>query len=217
MALRAASLLLPLACGLAAGLDCPPQNFSTVQDFDLDAFISQKWFIQQQMETRYLPKSENHCVSAEYTKASKYFWGYELAVHNIAVDVAPPHKVHDSGSLICAKVMDAARGKLSVSPCFLPSSLGGDYWVLAFNNDEGYALISGGAPTKAAAGGCRTGSGVNEAGLWIFTRKQARDDALVSKVRGIAAAKGFDLSVLHDVDQTGCDGIGETSGPALVV
>lgn len=185
---------------------CPPEGFSTVSDFDLKSFIASRWYIQQQMPTAYLPKSENRCVYAEYKQLNKStFWGYGIQVHNYAEDVASPHKVHDSGDLICAKVVDESAGKLEVAPCFLPSVLSGPYWVLDFSNEEGYALISGGAPTKSVAGGCQTGSGVNDAGLWIFTRQQKRDEALVQKVRSIAAEKGFDLSVLNDVDQVGCD------------
>lgn len=189
-----------------AGLPtCPPADFSSVQNFDLDAFVKGRWHIQQQMPVLYLPASENRCVYAEYSlKAKKSFWGYDVSVHNYAEGVAAPHKVHDSGSFICAKIVDKATGKLEVSPCFLPSFFAGPYWVIAFDDKEGYALISGGEPTKSAPGGCRTGSGVNDAGLWIFTRQQTRDEALVQKVRSIATSKGFDLSVLNDVDQTDC-------------
>merc|ERR1740138_1147812 len=92
----------------ASSAECPPPQFSTVRDFDIDSFVSKKWYIQQQMEVLYLPKSQNRCVSAEYSKKAKpNFWGYDVAVRNIAEDVDPPHKVHDSGSsLLCAKVVD---------------------------------------------------------------------------------------------------------------
>merc|ERR1719401_3191929 len=185
--------------------ECPPPQFSTVTNFDIDSFVSSKWYIQQQMEVLYLPKTQNRCVSAEYSKKAKpNFWGYDVAVHNIAEDVAPPHRVHDSGSFICAKVVDEQAGKLEVAPCFLPTAASGDYWVVDYSESQGYALISGGAPTISAPGGCRTGSGVNQAGLWIFTREQTRNEALVQQVRSIAAEKGFDTSVLNDVDQTQC-------------
>jgi len=42
-------------------------------------------------------------------------------------------------------------------------------------------------------------------GLWIFSRSQERDDALIDKVRTIAVDAGFDISVLNDVDQSNCD------------
>jgi len=74
--------------------------------------------------------------------------------------------------------------------------LAGPYWVIAYDEKEGYALVSGGPPTiEGKDGKCQTGKGVNDAGLWIFTREQKRDDALLEKVRGLAEAKGFDLSV----------------------
>ena len=41
-------------------------------------------------------------------------------------------------------------------------------------------------------------------GMWIFTRQQARDEGLVAKARGIAVAKGIDVSVLEYVNQTAC-------------
>lgn len=198
------SLLILVATG-ACALECPPSNFSSIENFDLDSFISARWYIQQQMPVFYLPASENYCVYAEYQKKDKKsFWGYDIAVHNHAEDNAPPHKVHDSGSFICAKIVDAQRGQLEVAPCFLPSATAGPYWVLAYSEQEGYALISGGPPKNVAEGGCRTGTGVNGSGLWIFTRKQQKDADLIEKVRGIAAQKGFDLSVLNDVDQSNC-------------
>jgi lipocalin len=177
-----------------------------MSNFDLNAFVAKRWYMQQQMPTSYLPQSESRCVYANYTQlAKKTFWGYGIQVHNYAEDVAPPHTIHDSGDFICAKVVEESSGKLEVAPCFLPSFAAGPYWVVDFNDEEGYALISGGAPSKSAPGGCQTGSGVNDAGLWIFTRQQKRDEALVQKVRGIAAQKGFDLSVLNDVDQVACN------------
>ena len=76
--------------------------------------------------------------------------------------------------------------------------------MIAYSEADGYALVSGGAPSISSPGGCRTGEGVNNAGLWIFTRRQQRDEALVQTVRKIAASKGFDTSVLKDVEQSDC-------------
>jgi len=190
----------------SAATTCPPSDFETVSDFDLDAFISKRWWVQQQMEVTYLPKSQNRCVYAEYEKRKPGLLGYDVTVHNHAEDVALPHRVHDSGKNICAKIVDQTRGKLEVAPCFLPPSISaGPYWVVAYSESEGYALISGGAPKHSAEGGCRTGKRTNGSGLWIFTRQQAREQVLVDKVRSLAASIGFDLSVLNDVDQTQCN------------
>lgn len=189
---------------VAVASNCPPQGFDSAHDFDLASYAAKPWYIQQQAATSYLPTSQNFCVSAEYTVLKKQtLLGYDIKVRNIAYEKSG--KIHDSGDLIYAKIVDAKSGKLEVAPSFLPPALSGDYWVIAYDEAEGYALVSGGAPTLEGQGGlCRTGTGVNEAGLWIFTRAQIRNDDLVLKVRGIAQQKGFDLSVLNDVDQSHC-------------
>jgi len=192
---------------------CPPADFSTVQNFDLNSYVARRWYIQEQAAVKYLPESENYCVYADYS-LGHHFWGYEVTVHNHAEDVAESHAAHDSGKFLCAKVVDEASGKLKVAPCFLAPFLAGPYWVVDYDESAGYALISGGAPTHETAGGCSTGTGTNNAGLWIFTRQQTRNETLVTKVRGIAEAKGFDLSVLNVVQQpAGCDA---TVGAELV-
>jgi len=192
---------------------CPPVQ--TQRDFNLMRYIAEPWYIQQQMEINYLPKAWNYCVMARYEMMHKNsFWGYTLRVRNLAREADGTR--HDSSDLLRAystDEYDAAR--LAVAPFFIPKALSGDYWVLAYNEEEGYALISGGQPTEPTAEGCRSGTGTNGAGLWIFTRAQQRNEALVQKVRGIAKLQGFDLSVLNDVDQSKCEGFGfDDAAPA---
>lgn len=204
MANQFAGLVLLSLVGASSA--CAP--VTTQPNFDVDAYISGRWYIQQQMVTHYLPESQNYCVYAEYQKLDKpTTWGYTIQVHNHAE--TRDHKAHDSGKFICAKPDGSGDpAKLNVGPCFLPRLPGwttGPYWILAFDNSKGYALVSGGQPTIETSDGlCKTGSGVNGAGLWIFTREQQRNDALIQEVRGIAQSKGFDLSVLNDVDQSNC-------------
>jgi lipocalin len=198
---------LAVLVGSAAGA-CPPEDFSSITDFDLDGYISKRWYIQQVMETSYLPKSHNWCVYAEYQRLPKKSPnGYEVGVHNYAEEA--DGTIHDSNidikGGIMAKIVDEKTGKLTVAPNFLPTFLAGPYWVIAYDEAEGYSLVSGGAPKKdGEAGLCKTGSGVNDAGLWIFTRAQKTDEKLVAKVREIAMNKGFDLSVLRQVDHSNC-------------
>ena len=93
------------------------------------------------MPTKYLPANENKCTYAEYSLFDKKsFWGYDVQVHNSATD--DQGVIHDSGKTLCAKQVDGA--KLEVAPCFLPTFTAGPYWILAHNETEGYALISGG-------------------------------------------------------------------------
>ena len=179
------------------------KTVTTAQNFDLDQYIQSRWYIQQQMEVSYLPKSQNQCVSAKYKKQKPTLFGYTIDVLNLAYESDKSTK--HQGNLCASQDGSDDPAKLEVAPCFLPKLASGPYWVLAFDNTEGYALVSGGQPTIATENGlCKTGSGVNGAGLWVFTRQQARNQTLVDKVRGIALDKGFDLSVLNDVDQTGC-------------
>jgi lipocalin len=188
--------------------ECPPVK--TVDNFDLDSYINGKWYIQEQAETKYLPKDQNFCVQAEYTKKSSPTWlGWSIDVLNYAqeADGTP----HSSGDTLCAKGADKNDpAKLEVAPCFLPSFLAGPYWVLEYNEAEGYALISGGQPTEETENGCVNGSGTNDSGLWIFTRSQKRDEVLVERIRDMAKAQGFDITVLNKVDQTNCNGVEET-------
>merc|ERR1712166_109129 len=174
-------------------------------DFRLDAYLG-KWFIQQQMETKYLPKGRNYCVVAEYSRKSKSLFGWDLNVHNRDQDA--DGTVHDStkdtkGAGLCAKVVNATNGKLEVAPCFLPPALSGPYWVIQAT--QGWALVVGGQPTiPTTAGLCKTGDGVNNAGLWIFSRQQTRNETQITLARNIATENGIDVSVLNDIDQTNC-------------
>lgn len=62
--------------------------------------------------------------------------------------------------------------KLKVAPCFLPKVFSGDYWVVAYSESEGYALVSGGQPTKQGQNGlCTTGTGRNGSGLCCIVRR----------------------------------------------
>lgn len=186
---------------------CPPQGFRTQGDFDLKWYASGKWFVQQQAVTPYLPKEDFYCVTAQYTllEEPSLPWGYDVIVRNYAqTRLGIPEG--ESKMPLCAKVIHASAGMLEVAPCFLPTNLAGPYWVIAYSKDEGWALVSGGPPSIISGSGCANDhSSVNGSGLWIFTRQQRRSEALIKRIRAIAHAKGFDLSVLLDVNQADCE------------
>merc|ERR1712232_617206 len=180
--------------------ECAPIDVQ--EGFNLTEYVSGSWYIHQQAITQYLPIERNFCVRAQYTLYDEpTFWGYTVAVNNYA-----QNEDGDAfGGPLCAKEDTAENNpaKLQVAPCFLPPIVAGDYWVVAYNEDEGYALISGGQPTVEGPNGC---SSPNQSGLWIFSRSPMRDIGLIETVRGIATDKGFDLGVLNDVDHTQCNG-----------
>merc|ERR1719262_1520205 len=101
-------------------------------------------------------------------------WGYDVKVRARAFESESGIR-HDSGETLGGKMVDEANGKFKIAPVFVPSNLGGDYWVVDYSEREGYALISGGEPTIATPDGRQCGAGVNNAGLFIYTRQQRRN------------------------------------------
>jgi len=201
--LLSSALLVTCACAI----QCPPPGFDTQGalqgGFSLKWYTSAKWYTQAQMVLGYLPADYFRCVTAQYTLLEKpTLLGYNVNVKNHAEN--QDGKALGPLTEICAKIVNESAGKLEVSPCFLPSFLSGPYWIVAFDQEEGWALVSGGPPNNEGTQGCKSGTGVNNSGLWIFTREQERNEALVQKIKGIAEAKGFDVSVLKDTDQTNC-------------
>lgn len=197
-------LVLLAVTAVMADKACP--EIQVQEDFDLGVFASKRWYIQEQMAVKYLPKEQNSCVYAEYQQlSSPTFWGFDIQVHNFAYERDNNSK-HDSGTFICAKTTDVPA-KLNVGLCYAPRISGwttGSYWVLRHDEEAGYAVVIGGQPSLRVEGGCRTGSGVNNAGLWIFTREQKRNEELVEMGRNATLQYDLDLSVLNKVDQTDC-------------
>lgn len=51
---------------------CPPPAFDALPDFDLDSYISARWYIQKQIPVSYQPLDKFFCVTADYTKDDKF-------------------------------------------------------------------------------------------------------------------------------------------------
>eukprot|EP00586_Coscinodiscus_wailesii_P006133 CAMPEP_0172477254 /NCGR_PEP_ID=MMETSP1066-20121228/206_1 /TAXON_ID=671091 /ORGANISM="Coscinodiscus wailesii, Strain CCMP2513" /LENGTH=217 /DNA_ID=CAMNT_0013235555 /DNA_START=33 /DNA_END=686 /DNA_ORIENTATION=+ len=197
---------------------CAP--VTTQENFSLTSYINGTWYIHQQAPIAYLPVSRNYCVKAQYNLFNDpTFWGYSVEVNNYAEDVDG----NSYGGKLCAIPDKKSRdpAKLKVAPCFLPKFTAGPYWVIAYDESKGYALVSGGQPTIDTGNGCVSGDGVNNSGLWVFLRSRERDEAAIAEVRDIASAQGFDLSILNDVNQTNCERGDETKeewgGPTTVI
>lgn len=174
-------------------------------NFDIKEFIKERWYVHQQAPTKYVPVDRNFCSYAEYSSIidgkPTFPWGYTVKVNNHAED----SEGNTYGGELCAYQQKDTPSKLGVAPCKVPKFLSGPYWVLAYDENDGYALISGGQPTVRVEGGCRTGNGVFESGLWIFLRSRERNEDIIAEVRALAKDKfGLDISVLNDVDQTNC-------------
>jgi lipocalin len=205
-----AAMMATTSSVAANGSSC--LDVETVQEFDLTKYVSKPWYVQQQAENTYSTKEYSRCVTAQYIeKGYDTFWKYNIGVYNYAENINGDSSI---GGDLCASPVKGESGKLQVAPCFLPKSFAGPYWVVAYDEEEGYALISGGRPKYEVEDSgcgkdgtspcCKTGDGINNSGLWIFTRSQNPDESLVTKVRNIATKKGFSTSVLFDVDHTDC-------------
>jgi len=210
---------------------------NTVPDFDIELYASRPWYSHQQAVNFYLPIELSNCVRADYNVRDRptFPWGYTVDVKNQAQDENGKFQ----GGNLCAYQTDLTSGsssdgqppqpgKLAVAPCFLPKIFAGPYWVLLYNEDEGYALISGGQPTIPSYVeddigdgqndkkfiGCRTGRGINDSGLWIFSRSPVRDQEMIDSVRAKAMEMGIDVTVLIDVNHQGCIYDGDDNGDA---
>ena len=202
---------------VAASTDNNCLDVTTVDDFDLTSYASKPWYVQQQAENTYTPRDMDRCVKAEYNlREEPNFWGYTVDVYNSAENSSSGRT---TGGALCADYKEDNKSELMVAPCWLPKWFAGPYWVVAYDDDavNGYALVSGGQPkdqvdddTTCGANGneqcCKTGTGINNSGLWILTRQPTPSTDLVDSVREIARQKGFSTTsdVLFDVDHTGC-------------
>ena len=188
-----------------------PTKNGTVKDFDIERYASAPWYVHEQTPTLHLPVEKNHCVRAQYKIRSKPTmpWGYTIDVFNTAQDEFGTV----FGGRLCAYQTLETKSKLAVAPCFLPKTFAGPYWVVAYNEEEGYALVPGGQPSIPVPPiiddsgenlRCRVGKSINNAELLIFSRSDARDQKIIDRVRDIAKKVGFDVSGLNTVDQKNC-------------
>jgi lipocalin len=191
---------------------CPP--VSTVDNFNLTEYVRDRWYIQRQQVTNYLPIENNYCVSAKYSISNKkvpFYHGTVLDVYNRAnVNGINGTNENKNNYTLCARIPDSnVSSKLLVAPCFLPNIFAGDYWVIdagPSSNNYQYAIVSGGQPTIQLKDGCTTSTnGTNDSGFWFFTRHQNVNMSLINTMNEIAHRKGFSLKLMNNVTQLGCN------------
>ncbi|KAJ3202491.1 hypothetical protein HDU67_000535 [Dinochytrium kinnereticum] len=211
VALAASVVASPTPGGSQKPKNCPPAGFDAVTDFSVDSYLGQ-WYIQAQAPTQYLPEEQNFCVSALYTKSADG----TVSIYNFSKVGSINGRVQATVPNLKGTIRDASRpSKLSVGPQFLPAFLGGPYWVVATGPIVGgeyqWALVSGGLPNQESNGKCLANEtsvasflNGNGQGLWIFTRDQVADPALVQQLRELAFSKGLDATAMKTVAQEGC-------------
>ena len=195
----------------ANGQNCPLVNTQT--NFNLTEYVRDRWYIQQQQITTYLPLEENYCVTAKYNISDRKILGYKgvvLNVYNYAnLNKVNGEEANKHNQVLCARVPNKTNpSKLLVAPCFLPNVFAGDYWVVAAgptSDNYEWAIVSGGQPTVQYKDGCTTKTtGSNGAGFWYFSRVPSASHSVIKKLNKIAKSKGYTLSQLHNVTQANC-------------
>jgi len=196
-----------------AASSCPPTGFHTLGKLNATEYTRATWYIQQQQITGYQPLNSLYCVTATYALEGKkvpFSNDTVITVYNYANEGKVNGKHQNSGnSTLCAREVDAKDpSKLAVAPCFLPDSLAGPYWLLAVGIEEGrytWAIIIGGEPTEQYNDGCTTKTtGINGAGLWLFSRSPVAPEADLAAMQSVLKAEGIATSQLNTVAQEGC-------------
>jgi len=210
------SLLSAATSYSAPSTSCPPAGFAPLDGLNLTEYVRATWYIQQQQLTGYQPASALFCVTATYNlEGEKVPFSSDTVatVYNYANKDAVNGKLQNSGnSTLCARIEDPSNpAKLAVAPCFLPNFAAGPYWVMALGTDEDtgeytWAIVIGGEPNVDYDDGCSTKeSGINDAGLWLFTRQPVATAAQLDAMHAVLKAKGVAASKLHTVAQEGCN------------
>jgi len=211
------------------------KTVKALDNFDIAEYTSGKWYSHQQREVPFNSAALFFCISAEYSVLNPANVPFEpLGIQN-KFDIKVFNRGKDADGNIFSSDDELAEGgiavpsplcagqavfqgdkdsQLTVGFCVLPviAFQKSNYWVLAYNEDDGMALIAGGQTDLPNGNGDElcTYSGV-QSGLWIFSRSRMRNNTLIEKYRNIARDNGIDPSIMLDVSQVDCED--ETSPP----
>ena len=132
---------------------------------------------------------------------------YSYKVFNYAEDIdgkvyPSDDEVSESGGplpggplLVGSQVFEGDKAsEATVGFCSFPATtqtMQSHYWVLAYEEEEGYALIAKGQPFVPTIDGLCT-YGNTFARLWIFSRSPVRNEFMIEKYRATAIDNGID-------------------------
>ena len=187
--------------GLGEWFKPPPCNSTveTVKDLDFVTFSASKWYVHMQTEQPYKPVDTNFCVTWDYSSVDETAQEYTIELkENLQLEDGKKFQ-----NKLCAYEQESAS-KLAAGPCEFPKFFAQPHWVIAYDEDLGYALVSSGQQAEEGEEeGCFSTS-EEFAGLWVLTRSPVRDDSLIEGILLLAQEQGFDTSVLNDVDHSDC-------------
>ena len=193
---------------------CPNVKLQTNPPLNLTEYTRSTWYVQQQQPNGYQKPSDLFCVAATYDINNKtsvpFYNGQVISVYNYANYNKTNGINMNNSTILCARQTNKSEPeKLLVAPCFLPNILAGSYWVLAagpYSDNYDWAVVIGGQPTlRVSNTTCTTKlSGINNSGLWIFSRKPIICPSLLKSIRTLLQSRGISTDYLLDVVQEGC-------------
>nr|QFG74624.1 MAG: hypothetical protein [Megaviridae environmental sample] len=208
------SLILLSAC-VGFSNSCSPVSLQTDPPLNITEYISKSWYVQQQQLNGYQSLNDLYCVTATYNVDKNshvpFFDGTVISVYNYANRGKVNGQYTNNSTVLCAREPNSsAPEKLLVAPCFLPNIFGGNYWILAagpISYNYEWAVIIGGEPSvRVTNETCTTKeSGVNGAGLWLFSREQVLEQSKLDVMRNILMKNNISTSKLYNVSQMGCN------------
>ena len=200
--------LLSLSC------NCPNVELQKNPPVNLTEYTRSTWYVQQQQVNGYQRKEDLFCVAATYNRDNNskvpFFKGTVLSVYNYGNFNKTNGLSLNNSTVLCARQPNASEPeKLLVAPCFLPNILGGPYWILAAGPSPqmyDWVVVIGGQPSvRVSNTTCTTKlNGINNSGLWIFSRDRILDNSTLSMVRDLITSKNVSTDKLLHVNQTGC-------------
>jgi len=195
--------------------NCSKVELQTSPKVNLTEYIRSTWYVQQQQVNGYQPESDLYCVAATYNINNSVkvplFKGKVISVYNYANrDKVNGLALGNNSTFLCAREINASQPeKLAVAPCFLPNLFAGPYWILAAGptpSNYTWAVVIGGQPSVSGSNNtCTTKeTGINNSGLWIFTREKNIDYGDINYIRSIIEKKNISTSRLINVTQENC-------------
>jgi len=182
---------------------CPDVSPLGADNFDLNEYIRQSWFVQGQQVNPYQQEEDLFCVVATYNLRDQddliqvQNTGRTGSVTGDLQGSVAGGEAAEEGffSALCAEQLEG--GSLQVAPCLFAvlgeavfDGVAGPYWVLAVADDYEWAIVSGGPPdqfretTEDGTTLCTTKEGssfldTNGSGLWLFSRTpQASEETM---------------------------------------
>jgi lipocalin len=204
---------------------CPPEGFDALNPFDLDSYISERWYPQQAAPVIYA-QGQSYCSVVQYKMddSCRFFCGDKPRINVINKGQSGGVGGESNEARINAFVPNPDEpAKIRVSPPqrFTRRT---NYWVVAagtyadainsteplqpqpVSNQYEWAVIAGAKPFRETDNGkCMPGFGsFDTRGLWMFARDPFPPDGVIEAVTMLVDSMGLDTTQWIPVIHEGC-------------